>query len=60
MSMLLLDVFDCSRTRDTRGSQADTHYHIVTTFEAKAGAKSWRFRAVGASSLSNSVLSILL
>jgi len=38
MSMLLLDVFNRSRTRDTlasRGSRADTHYHIVTTFEAK-------------------------
>ena len=38
MSMLLLDAFDRSRTRDTpssQGSRADTHYHIVTTFEAK-------------------------
>jgi len=38
--MLLLDVFDRSRTRDTlasRSSRADTHYHIVTTFEAKEG-----------------------
>ena len=38
MSMLLLDDFNRSRTRDTlasRGSRADTHYHIVTTFEAK-------------------------
>jgi hypothetical protein len=38
MSMLLLNVFDRSRTRDTlasRGSRADTPYHIVTTFEAK-------------------------
>jgi hypothetical protein len=37
MSMLL-DVFDRSWTRDTlasRGSRAETHYHIVTTFEAK-------------------------
>jgi len=54
ISMLLLDVFDRPRARDTfasQGSRADTHYHIVTTFEAKesgcAGAKSWRFRAVG-------------
>jgi hypothetical protein len=38
MSMLLLDVFDRRWARDTlarRGSRADTHYHIVTTFEAK-------------------------
>jgi len=38
MSMLLLDVFDRPRARDalaSRGSRADTHYHIVTTFEAK-------------------------
>jgi hypothetical protein len=38
MSMLLFDIFDRSRTRDTlagRGSRPDTHYHIVTTFEAK-------------------------
>jgi len=36
--MLVLDAFDRSRTRDTlasRGSRADTHYHIVATFEAK-------------------------
>jgi len=39
MSMLLIDVFDRSRTRAgyTWGSRADTHYHIVTTFEAKGG-----------------------
>jgi len=38
MSMLLLNVFDRYRTRDTfasPGSRADTHYHIVATFEAK-------------------------
>jgi hypothetical protein len=38
MSMLLLDVFDRRRARDTlarRGSRADTHYRSVTTFEAK-------------------------
>jgi hypothetical protein len=38
MSMLLLDVFDRRRARDTlasRGTRVDTHYHIVTTFEAK-------------------------
>jgi hypothetical protein len=36
--MLLLDAFDRPRARDTlasRGSRADTHYPIVTTFEAK-------------------------
>jgi hypothetical protein len=43
MSMLLLDVFDRRRGRDTlarRGSRADTHYHIVTTFEAKESGAS--------------------
>jgi hypothetical protein len=47
MSMLLLDIFDRRRARDTlasRGSRAETHCHIVTTFEA--GAKSWHFRVV--------------
>jgi hypothetical protein len=39
MLMLLLDVFDCPRTRDTLAwsSRADTHRHIVTTFEVKKG-----------------------
>jgi hypothetical protein len=52
MSMLLLNVFDRSRARDTpasQGSQVDTRYHIVATFEAKengAGAKSWHLRVV--------------
>jgi hypothetical protein len=38
MLTLLLNVFDRRWARDTlasRGSRADTHYHIVTTFEAK-------------------------
>jgi hypothetical protein len=38
MIMLLLDVFDRPQARSTlasRGSGVDTHYHIVTTFEAK-------------------------
>jgi hypothetical protein len=51
MSMLLLGVFDRSRARDTlasRGSRADTHYHIVTTFEAKeSGARSVLEKSLG-------------
>jgi len=35
MSILLLDVFDRPRARDTLASRERTHYHIVTTFEAK-------------------------
>jgi hypothetical protein len=38
MSMPLPDDFDRPRARDilaSRGSRVDTHYHIVTTFEAK-------------------------
>ena len=46
MLMLPLDVFDRPQARDTlanQGSRAVTHYHIMTTFEAKesgASAKS--------------------
>jgi hypothetical protein len=51
MSMLLLDVFDRSRARDTLaslGSRADTHYHIVTIFEAKeSGAPGMLTQSLG-------------